>query len=526
MDFPELENTPIVPLLHEHIVELWKKVKLLKPTNNMDVIQPISNDLRFILCVLQNRLSWNFQTIESAICKNILKIMFCFLAHVRDIHKGLGHRMLYYSFLNVYYDFYPEFVFSTFQHVLVHNQSFSFGSWRDICGLCNFLKNHSKKKIDHPLILQCIQFMNEILHRDWKHYMLTGSVLTNVAKWTPREKSKKNEWLFTLAVLDWSRKHTPYWNQTKNSYVGALLKSKTKYRKMVSTLNKLIDPVEIKLCAKQNPFIHPLYVSNGSLMKHWDSLFNQTPHFEYKQSEPNYNICALNLAHFFKHQHNMFFNNPSLSSSRCLFFPDHLDKYVALAFRCIRKIEEFNEDTPNCPKLSEEINVLNDRWKYIFNKWNTHKFIGNTELPIIDIDACSLDDPSLHKAIAHACFIAQSSGTNRILYSAHSPIWINIDAPNGFLSMIRKIYLALHNHVLINTSLESTMQFLKQLLGKKHTIVPVIVTENGDCKYHSDKYDYSDFFYIMDSPRYEIMQHIFDKSNIFSSNNRLVYANL
>ena len=102
MDFPELENTPIVPLLHEHIVELWKKVKLLKPTNNMDVIQPISNDLRFILCVLQNRLSWNFQTIESAICKNILKIMFCFLAHVRDIHKGLGHRMLYYSFLNVY----------------------------------------------------------------------------------------------------------------------------------------------------------------------------------------------------------------------------------------------------------------------------------------------------------------------------------------------------------------------------------------------------------------------------------------
>ena len=522
-DFPQLQVTKTIPLLHTLIVEWWEKILHSHKSDDYQNISVLSDSLRHILRILKYKISSSFQTIEHTVCMNILKNLFCFLAYCRDIHCGLGQRTLLYSFLDVWYDFYPKITVSYIKVMLLHQNGFSYGSWRDICGLCNFLKDHSKMGHDHPLILTSISFMNSVLQEDWLHYQKTGCSFTNVAKWTPREKSKKNGWLYDIAVIQWSRNYTHYWKHCEKSYYSALLKSKTKYRQMVSKLNKLIDPIEIKLCAKENHMIHPLFVSHGALTKKWDQLFNQTSELDYQYDCYKHDICSNNLSYFFKHQRDMLFFRPTLPTGRSLFFPEHIDRYVSRAFRCVSIVERFIHDTPNCPTLSSEMVNLNYRWDYIFNHWNKHDLILPNSLPVLNLHSTSLHDPSFHKAIAVACFIAQASDIKRILFSSHVPIWINIENKNGFIGMIRNIYLYLHNQVLINSNVHHSMK----ILGKKHSFYPIIVYPNGHCQHYNEKYDYADFFNIVDSPRYEVMQHIFQ--NITCSpipTNRIVYSNL
>ena len=522
-DFPQLEVVDVVPLLHSLIVELWENILLSHKSDDYKNISFLSLSLQNILCILKNKTSYSSQTIEHTICLNILKNLFCFLAYCRDIHCGLGQRTLLYSFLDVWYDFYPEQTVSFLEIMLLHKQGFSYGSWRDICGLCNFLKDHSKRGYDHPLILKSISLMNSVLQDDWLHYQNTGCIFTNVAKWTPREKSKKNGWLFQIASVQWSRKYTHYWKHCDNSYYSALLKSKTKYRKIISKLNKLIDPVEIKLCSKENQMIHPLYVSHGALTKKWDQLFNQTNELGFQYDNYKHDICSNNLTYFFKHQKNMFFFRSSLPIGYSLFFPEHIDRYVCRALRCVSILESFIYNTPNCPTLSNEIENLNNRWEYMFNKWNKHELILPNSLPVLNLQNTSLHDPSFHKALAVACFIAQASNIKRILFSSHVPIWINIESKNGLIGMIRNIYIYLHNQVLINTNLNHSMNFI----GRRHSFYPIIVHGNGYCQPYNEQLDYADFFNIVDSPRYQAIQHIFQNKTLPSvPTERIVYTSL
>ena len=216
-DFPQLQAIETIPLLHTLIVEWWEKILHSHKSDDYQNISVLSDSLRHILRILKYKISSSFQTIEQTVCMNILKNLFCFLAYCRDIHCGLGQRTLLYSFLDVWYDFYPKITVSYIEVMLLHQNGFSYGSWRDICGLCNFLKDHSKMGHDHPLILTSISFMNSVLQEDWLHYQKTGCSFTNVAKWTPREKSKKNGWLYNTAVIHWSRNYTHYWKHCENS---------------------------------------------------------------------------------------------------------------------------------------------------------------------------------------------------------------------------------------------------------------------------------------------------------------------
>ena len=57
---------------------------------------------------------------------------------------GFGKRKMTYMMLNVWYDFFPVLSIKAL-HTIVSGTGniYSYGSWRDICELCAYLKNNT-----------------------------------------------------------------------------------------------------------------------------------------------------------------------------------------------------------------------------------------------------------------------------------------------------------------------------------------------------------------------------------------------
>ena len=509
MYFPNIESHNQISLLQNLLFDLWQNCTQLSDQNNQNEIENITHQFNNILQMLHSKFQIpSNKNIQETIYLSLLNNVLCLTCYVRDIHMGLGYRQLTYSMITKLYNYYPDLTKILVETMIQnHENHFGYGSWRDICDLCNFLKDNTSDGFDHSLIEFLITITNKHLQKSWTHFKTHQSCLSNIAKWIPRETSKKNNWIFQLLVLDWSKKNTHFLNHNKKnkSYYASILKSKTKYRQMVSTLTKSIQPIETILCAKNNELICPSNIPEGAMIKYWDVLFNQTNTFQEKYAQSiKHNVCSNNLSHYIKNMKNMSFYNHNIPSHSNIFFPAHLNYYVKNALRCIFTIEQYTNNILNCPRLTEEINVLHEKWTYILEKWSKYKFIKENYVAVVNIQIISFLDPSFHIAIAHACFIAQCSNIKRILFSAHDPIWINIEHAQNFVDMIRIIYNTLKNEILINTSLQQSIQ----IFGKDNPIVPIVVEQNGYCYMHNHSYDFNDFFSIMNSSRYNLIQNL------------------
>lgn len=509
MEFHALGQEDPISSLQSSIFLLWHNCVHLSNHDDDNEIANISSHLHNILNTIRLKLmNLPSETIQEIIYKSILNNMLCFLAYIRDIRMGLGYRKLTYSMITVWYEYYPQLTKNIIQLFVQRNdETFSFGSWRDIPELCNYIKQYTLLGHDHPLINILVSFMNDTLHNDWEYYKQHNSCKTNVAKWIPRESSKKYGWLFQNLFLDWSKKYTHYLrhNNRSSSYFSSLLKCKTKYRKLVSSLTKTIMPLECILSSKQNDRVFPSNISSKALVKYWDVLFNQNDQFQEKYvNSIKHHVCANNLTYYIKNLDNVFFFNPNLSTTKQLYFPENIDKYVKLAHRCIQHLGHYLFTIPDCPRLTEEISTLNSKWKHMCKNWSKQNFVAENSIPVIDIHISSLHDPALHKAISRACFIVESSNIKRILFSAHSPIWINVQDANNFVHMIQIIYQSLQDEILINTNLDFSME----LLGEENSFVPIVITQNGYCYKYKHDYSFRDFFSIMNSPRYRIVQNL------------------
>ena len=266
-------------------------------------------------------------------------------------------------------------------------------------------------------------------------------------------------------------------------------------------------PIERILCLKQNELTCPTNITSKALVKYWDVLFNQNQQFQEKHVHSiKHNVCANNLSFYIKNLDNICSFNPRLPRSKQIYFPEHIGEYVKLAYRCVQHVGHYIFYVPDCPRLSEEISVLNSKWHHMCKNWNKLDLAPENSLPIIDVNAYSLHDKTLHNAIARACFIAQKSNIKRILFSAHVPIWINVQEATNFVHMIQIIFYSLQNEILINTDLD----FSLELLGQENLFVPIVITQNGYCYEYNHKYSFYDFFSIMDSPRYRNVQQLLD----------------
>jgi len=113
------------------------------------------------------------------------------LASTRDI-RASGHRWLTYAMLDVWYDVYPVLAVYALEALILEG----YGSWRDVPGLCCYLRTMSVRGEDHPFIETAVELMI-------RHFRCNNSDQHLIAKWIPRETSRKKSWLFLWFVKLW-----------------------------------------------------------------------------------------------------------------------------------------------------------------------------------------------------------------------------------------------------------------------------------------------------------------------------------
>lgn len=503
-EFPALKSQCTVHILQDLIGDYFQFLTQEYSYDN----RVLEDKTRIILDIIRIELCKLHATIKNAICLSLLDTMFSSIAYVRDIHNGLGLRDATYALLHVWYDFYPMLAITAFKHLLLGDYyQYGYGSWRDICGLCDYIRTNSKRGLDHPLIDNAVQIMNKQLHDDWLSYENNGICSTNCAKWVPREKSKHG-WLFDKLVLQWIDTHSPNILQS-NQWVAALSGCKRRYRKMISAMTTFISPMEIHMCAKKHTNILLDQLHHHALAQNWDLLFNQTASLDILHNQPDRQNCCNQLSTSMKQDTHcsIGYKSPLWRNHSTIHFPEYIGKYIQRAIRCIRQIETFSDKPSFSSRLSDEINILNKKWAKISYLWSKTHCIKEHDLAIICYNSVSMQDPILHYVIAQACLISEWSGVKRILYSAHNPIWIDLDICDGFIAKVRAIYYAIQYETLVCSTRDSAHTFL----GPDHPFSALFITEHGWCtrKDDQDESPYYQLWSILDQPRYKNIHDCF-----------------
>jgi len=423
----------------------------------------------------------------------ILETLFCFTAYLRDISFGRGNRQLTYAMLLIWYTHYPVLAVYALEMIVgagLISGNLSFGSWRDIPGLCEYIRVHSDRGQSHPFIESAIEIMNGQLYKDWISgggggdggsggdggaSSSSNSVISNVAKWIPRESSRKHKWLFDKMVMQWSWTHSAKilhtaTNSDGRAYVRAIHKCRQQYRRVFTSLTRLIDPVECKQCAGQWDQIRPEKVCEGALSKYWDGLLNQTRVLDTLSNDPLRIQCASQFQQYFdcEDQKEKGFQVRTISksnSSSNSWTTPYFDPSFRLADE--KTILHLVLAAIRCTRLSHlkrgldlnvdiEIRRIDQRWKRILQKRGGNgngRGAGSGEdeqniIPIVTIVGTGpggylqrSDIALYYKAIAQACFLAGPTREfgRRILFASSPPILVNLDGCEGFVDSIRRI---------------------------------------------------------------------------------------
>ena len=429
------------------IDELWKKLTCLSPSDDVKV-KEFAHEFFCQAHALMHH--------ESQMA---LKSLFSMVAYMRDIHDGLGYRKLTYLCVLSLYQCSPIWGERAVKHILFDER---IGCWRDGPGLCDVLPSH-----DHPLVAVIVAHMNEALAQN----------LGTVAKWIPRETSKRHKWLFEKLAIDWCRKYDHY---NPSSY-PALRKCFMNYRKRVAALS--CDYAEQKLCGHRDLDV-ARDVTQSNLAKNWHCFFAETRGLECRSNVGcERELFALSLARSLG-------NRPCVGEKHVVgttSFPANMEVYVGLARKCMLLIDEMP------PNIGREIESLNSLMGRLLANWRKKVDDMGWALPVIHVDVFSLEDPVLHRAIGHALFIARKSRTCRILFCAHRPLWISLrdDDDGDFFRDVQAIFNRLEGEIILNTG---TVEQSLSILGSAHPFSLYMIPQEADSfqkhiQHYQEKYD-------------------------------------
>jgi len=363
-----------------------------------------------------------------------IEIMFLMIAHTRDIAFGRGERDIVYGMLYVWYQIFPVLAVYALDCVVnSHNQSdLTYGSWKDIARLCDYIRRESHND-DHPLILTAIEMANRQLRLDILN-LRDGKPISNVSKWIPREKSKR-DWLYDMFVKDFF----PRMHLSRDSF-DIKLKSyfwhKSKYRKILSKLNAHNNTLEIKLCEnKWSRIDFRRDMTNEALKKYWNVLMNQKGDYMlFDRVESSQKAL--------QYVQNKFTEVLTCNSSYnipCSEFYS-LGKLVKRAIDLSLAQRNFDPSSLEYIAHKYEIHIINTIWYRISSKYN--KSLGNV-IPIIDVSLTMAATDEIYSAIGYAYLIAEKSDIkNRMIAFSHQTEWISwketsfVDAINDIMSQL------------------------------------------------------------------------------------------
>jgi uncharacterized protein with von Willebrand factor type A (vWA) domain len=338
-----------------------------------------------------------------------MSIMFKLVGQTRDIIDGKGEYSLAYMLLAVWYKHNPSLARFAFECFVV-GPAHPYGSWKDVKGMIKYME---EKKTGEDLIVYAIKLLNSQLKED-----TTADIPSLAAKWTPREKSSHAK-LFVKLALDY---YSEYIDSAKTSEMvkRAETKAKMDYRKLISSLNKKLDTVQIKQCANTWSEIEPSKQTSITMHKQKRAFLNKTKKGEQRSFLEDRIVCATKFEEFASKAEK---GEVEIKGKRI-----GLNDFTQEALKLITNYQEG----------SSEAQILNAQW--LNSSQQTGK-LGKM-VAMVDVSGSMNGDP-LHAAVALGLRIAEKSLLGRrVLTFSATPTWVNLDGCDNFVSMVKLVQRA------------------------------------------------------------------------------------
>ena len=382
-------------------------------------LQKLSNMLYEILSSLKYKID-TCSIVEKEIARGQLTILYKIIGYTRDIINGKGEYMLSYMMVYTWYQFYPELALFALKcfFTLDNKDLHQYGSWKDFKYFCDYCKENGND-IDSNLIKYPISLINAQIKKDYANVVLGLNEIgindiSLAAKWVPREKSSFS-WLYEALSTHYFSEILATAN-TEDRQKKAILKCKTKYRKILSLLNKKINTTQIKQCEKVWQSIDFNNVTSVTLLKQKKAFLNIKKNGELRCPNDNDRIiCSKN-------------------------FDSHIQKAVRGDIEMKGKRIDMADFTKQAIELLDggsqlEKDLLNSQWR---DNSSQNEALGKM-IAMIDISG-SMDGDSMNAAIALGIRIAEKSLLGkRIMTFSSKPTWVNLEQYDDFISQVEVI---------------------------------------------------------------------------------------
>ena len=381
---------------------------------NKYILQQLSNMLHQILSSLKYKIDTG-SMVEKEIARGQLSILYKMIGHTRDIINGKGEYTLSYMMVHTWYKFYPELALFALKcfFTLDNKHLHQYGSWKDFKYFCDYCKENGHN-IDSQLIKYSISLINEQIKKDYSNLDSNLNDISLAAKWAPREKSSFS-WLYEALSTQYFSEILATAN-TEDRQRKAILKCKTKYRKILSALNRKIDTTQIKQCEKVWQTIDFNNVTSVTLLKQKKAFLNIKKNGEVRYLNDNDRIiCAEN-------------------------FNSHIQKAVRGDIEMKGKRIGMGDFTKQAIELlyrgnQNEKDLLNSQWR---DNSSQNKALGKM-IAMVDVSG-SMDGDPMNVAIALGICIAEKSLLGkRIMTFSSKPTWVNLEQYDNFISQVEVI---------------------------------------------------------------------------------------
>lgn len=349
---------------------------------------------------------------EKEVAKGFLTILYKMIGQTRDIVDGKGECTLAYMMLHTWYQFFPQLALFALKCLvdLGDKKVHQYGSWKDLKYFCHYCTKQ-REFLSFPMIQEAIRLINEQLRKD---AVADSHDMTLAAKWVPREKSSFG-WLYQELATDYFKEYMATADNEQRS-VKAVLKCKTEYRKLISSLNKKLDTLQIKQCANTWSDIDFSKVTSVSLGKQKKAFLNVNNKGESRYPDRvDRAECAVN---FNAHVQKAVKGEVEMKGARV-----GMADFAKQARQLYRQGSQVEKD------------LLNSQWR------DNSKLTGELEnmIAMVDLSGSMSGDP-MDVAIALGIRIAEKSKLGkRVMTFTMNPRWVNLEPFDDFVSQVQAV---------------------------------------------------------------------------------------
>jgi hypothetical protein len=331
-----------------------------------------------------------------------MSLLYRMIGHTRDIIEGKGEYALAYMLLGVWHTHYPELAKFALKHFVIPPDDTTdfhpYGSWKDIKYLYNY--NISASLIDYGSTLLIEQLRADVVSEN----------PSLAAKWVPREKSQFGHLFNDLAFEYFS----DYIKTAKSDDAKrrAHIKAKMDFRKIISSLNKKLDTVQIKQCGLNWANIDPENQTSITMHKQKKAFLNVDNRGNQRKENEDRICCAIKFREFAQKAS----KGEVVVKGKRVGLNDFTKEALDLCSR----------------KDSDEAALLNAQW--LDNSKQTGA-LGKM-IAMVDVSGSMSGDP-MNAAIALGIRVAEKSILGkRVLTFSASPSWVNLTNTNNFIEMV------------------------------------------------------------------------------------------